>query len=422
MTEIPSVQVVASELQAALSEIEPTALEGALANLQSAETEIRAVAEGSESGPAAGMVAGIALATEGLQNTQEYLALGASLLTAYLADIAAEGVAMQEGAVTATAHPTGETIHPLTAAAQAEAQAAREQLEGQRTNERLDILRGLSDPALAELLRSGEPGAGDVLIERHQGLLYLFARTELTRAQRSGDVRGMDVDDLWVEAALEFIESARRFDPARETQLSTFAGSNAQYAIKSALAEQGHNVRIPTDFRNNILRRVRQLNTERLNAGRPSLTPAEIARLTGVEEEEGSYLRTVGDVYRAALLTTHLGSLNSGYSGRELGADADISDQLPYTPTSGTVPPGPEETVMRELLREVIEDMLKTLSTKEVQWIRMRYLTDEPKTLRDAAIEMGFSMEWGRRLEARALNKLRHPYRRVHVDSYNMDA
>tara|TARA_B100000809_G_C14800203_1_gene410013 strand:- start:283 stop:642 length:360 start_codon:yes stop_codon:yes gene_type:complete len=58
-------------------------------------------------------------------------------------------------------------------------------------------------------------------------------------------------------------------------------------------------------------------------------------------------------------------------------------------------------------LTSAINEIMLTMPELEREVIKNRFLTEEPKTLRDLEGEMNISREWVRRVEIRAIDRLR---------------
>ena len=69
------------------------------------------------------------------------------------------------------------------------------------------------------------------------------------------------------------------------------------------------------------------------------------------------------------------------------------------------------EVTSIESLEAQIEEVLRTLSQREIQAVRLRFGLDDgrSRTLKEAGQALGLSAERVRQLEAAALNKLREP-------------
>lgn len=82
------------------------------------------------------------------------------------------------------------------------------------------------------------------LVEEHRGLVQRIARSYASQAG------SLDVDDLTQEGMLGFLKAVARFDPAKDTKLSTWAVPWISGACMRAINDRGRMVRVPRRERN----------------------------------------------------------------------------------------------------------------------------------------------------------------------------
>ena len=95
--------------------------------------------------------------------------------------------------------------------------------------------------------------------------------------------------------------------------------------------------------------------------------------------------------------------------------DSHLGDFIPDEDT-----PAPADAAAANILREVIERELKTLTDREELVIKLRFgLYDgKPRTLEDVGKDFKITRERIRQIEAKALRKLRHPSRARHLRGF----
>jgi len=83
----------------------------------------------------------------------------------------------------------------------------------------------------------------------------------------------------------------------------------------------------------------------------------------------------------------------------------------------------PEQHVLRQALRQQLEEVLSTLSEREEQVLRYRFgLEDDTEyTLEQVGKKFGVTRERIRQIEAKALRKLRHPHRAKYLRPFCED-
>ena len=82
--------------------------------------------------------------------------------------------------------------------------------------------------------------------------------------------------------------------------------------------------------------------------------------------------------------------------------------------------PAPSEVASFVMLKEQLEDVLKTLTSREAKVLRLRFGLEDgrPRTLEEVGKEFDVTRERIRQIEAKALRKLRHPSRSKKLKDY----
>ena len=85
--------------------------------------------------------------------------------------------------------------------------------------------------------------------------------------------------------------------------------------------------------------------------------------------------------------------------------------------------PSPSDLMNKEMLRDDVRNLIKTLSPREQVVIRLRFGLDDgtPRTLADIGQKFSVDQTQIRKIEAKALLKLRQPYRNQSVKCYEPD-
>jgi len=240
-----------------------------------------------------------------------------------------------------------------------------------------------------ELLRlSALARAGDETARRQVILANLRLVVHIARDYRN---RGLALPDLIAEGNLGLIQAVDRFEPERGLRFSTYGSIWIRQSILRAIAEQGRAVRIPVQMFQQIHRYVRVERTLRARLARePELD--EIAR-----ELEFSLART-----------GRLAGLVAGIRSLDEGSSSEAFDRL-TAEDLGEHPLSVEELVEQQLQHEKIDRLLRSLSAREEQILRLRYgfLDGVDRTLAETGEWFGITRERVRQIEARALDKLR---------------
>jgi len=244
----------------------------------------------------------------------------------------------------------------------------------------------VTHPELLEL--AGRARAGDADSRRRIITANLRLVVYLARGYRN---RGLPVLDLIEEGNLGLIQAADHFDPGRGMRFSTYAAIWIRQAILRGIAEQSRTVRIPVQMFQQVKRFVRTERVLRAGLGREPHAE-EIAHAMEISAP------------RAARLGSLLASLRSLDEGTSVQAYEQLS-----TEALAESPPSVERLIELQLEHEQMGRLLRALSQREEQIVRIRYgfYDGVARTLAQTGGLFGISRERVRQIEARALQKLR---------------
>ncbi|NOT34120.1 MAG: RNA polymerase sigma factor RpoD/SigA [Candidatus Eisenbacteria bacterium] len=229
---------------------------------------------------------------------------------------------------------------------------------------------------------------GDELARKRVILSNLRLVVHLARGYRG---RGLPMLDLIEEGNLGLIHAADRFEPERGLHFSTYAVIWIRQSILRAIAEQSRAVRIPVQMFQQASRYVRVERLLRHRLGREPIAE-ELARELGI---------SVGR-------TERLAALLAGFRSFDDGSAAAAFDRLTLEDL-GDPPASVERLIELQLEHEKIDRLLRSLSQREEQVLRIRFgfLDGDAHTLQQTGEHFGISRERVRQIEARALDKLR---------------
>lgn len=226
--------------------------------------------------------------------------------------------------------------------------------------------------------------------------------------------RGMAFQDLAQEGILGLTRACEKFDPERGFRFSTYATWWIKQSIMRAIADQGRTIRLPVHIHDQLsaLRKAeRELKSD---LGRPA-TAAEMTERTGFTSDRMDFLNRVSQqsVSMEQELTSSkmkgsAAGLGGGGGGLTLGDLMGDPDQKPVDQAS------------YQMLKDDLSRLICTLNSREQAVIRMRFGLDDgrPKTLEEIGKRFSVTRERIRQIEARALHKLRQPYRNHSVKCY----
>lgn len=233
---------------------------------------------------------------------------------------------------------------------------------------------------LAMAVKRGEPGALQRFVEFHFRLTWFWAR-RLVRWFR------MEYEDAQQTACIGLIEAARRFDPDRGYQFSTYAYYWMRNACQKYGVQCGLPLQIPV-YKFWICYRLEFRETELLAA----YGPDEARRRFELELEKAGITQDQWRRYQSARDWIRFSELDR--RGRTELAQKRSTNSKP--------------AIDEKLLRDAITAALSSLKPRTSYVIKCRYGFDQPdRSLQDIADSLGISKERVRQIQVKAEEKLR---------------
>ncbi|QQS49452.1 MAG: RNA polymerase sigma factor RpoD [Acidobacteriota bacterium] len=259
------------------------------------------------------------------------------------------------------------------------------QLEEQHRQPAVEIKRAIQNVVIGEAEANQ---AKKELVEANLRLVVSIAKKYTNR--------GLQFLDLIQEGNIGLMKAVDKFEYRRGYKFSTYATWWIRQAITRAIADQARTIRIPVHMIETINKLIRTSRALVQELGREP-TSEEIARKMDIP---ASKVRKVLKIAQEPIsLETPIGEEEDSHLG-DFIEDKTIQN--------------PAEAVININLREITEEVLKTLTPREEKVIKMRFglgPNGSEHTLEEVGQHFAVTRERIRQIEAKALRKLRHPSR-----------
>ncbi|MEN6365539.1 MAG: sigma-70 family RNA polymerase sigma factor [Thermoguttaceae bacterium] len=214
--------------------------------------------------------------------------------------------------------------------------------------------------------------------------------------------RGLSFLDLIQEGNTGLMRAVDKYEYRRGFKFSTYATWWIRQAITRAIADQARTIRIPVHMID-VLSKLRNASKRLLQELGREPTTEEAAAATGLSVDETRRVLSMG---------RHPVSLD-----RPVGESED-SCFGEFIEDGGL--PRPDKAASNELLREKIDALLKTLTYREREIIRLRYGLGDgyTYTLEEVGRIFRVTRERVRQIEAKAVKKLQHPVRSQQLSGF----
>jgi len=207
--------------------------------------------------------------------------------------------------------------------------------------------------------------------------------------------RGLSFLDLIQEGNTGLMRAVDKYEYRRGYKFSTYATWWIRQAITRAIADQARTIRIPVHMIE-TMSKLRKVSKKLLqdNAREPTLEETSDAARVSLDET-----RRVMRISRHPIsLDRPVGESEDSYFGEFIEDDATDS---------------PVDSATQEMLKEKIDHVLKTLTYREREIIKLRYGLGDgyTYTLEEVGRIFKVTRERVRQIEAKAVRKLQHPVR-----------
>ena len=259
---------------------------------------------------------------------------------------------------------------------------------------RIPLLTYDEELELAKRVLAGDEEAKQKLAESNLRLVVSIAKKYVGR--------GMLFLDLIQEGNMGLIKAVEKFDYTKGYKFSTYATWWIRQAITRAIADQARTIRIPVHMVETINKLIRTSRHLLQQLGREP-TPEEIAKEMEISVEKVTEIQKIAQ--DPVSLETPIGEEEDSHLGDFIQDDDS---------------PAPQDAAAYTLLREQLEEVMKTLTPREAKVLKLRFGLEDGKsrTLEEVGKEFQVTRERIRQIEAKALRKLRHPSRSKKLRDY----
>lgn len=260
---------------------------------------------------------------------------------------------------------------------------------------RIPLLTREEENHYARLAAQGDKAAKEKLVNSNLRFVVNVAKKYQNQ--------GLPLADLINEGNIGLMNAIERFDVEKGFHFISYAVWWIRQAILKAISEKARMIRLPLNRANELVQ-IDKVRKELQSGKAEDPEVQEIADATMMDKDHVANLINISQ---------DLVSLETPvYADKGASQLGDFIEDRDYR--------APEEVAMENSLKDDINKVLQTLSEKEAEIIQYRYGLNgrTPLSLKDIGDKYNLTKERIRQIEKKAIKRLQHPSRSMHLESY----
>lgn len=240
---------------------------------------------------------------------------------------------------------------------------------------------------LAVLAQKGNEAAKTALVRMNEKFVIMIARQYIGQ--------GMDLDDMIQEGNIGLLKAIDMYDAQLGTKFLTYASWWIKQSILQALAEHNRQIRLPVN-RIGVLEKYKKIKSSLTQELMREPSKEEILEALGIDESELYEQTSVS--YNTPI---------NGVDGEGSMLDLIANDT-----------PSPDSELIKDSLKKELRLVLKNLTDREQQILKLSYGLDEERsyTLEEIGERLNLTRERVRQIKEKALRNLRRLNRKKKLE------